>query len=65
MRLSASLFQMRSHLPEKALEYASKAKDIAIKLDFKSGEAYAYKWLAIIYNYKGNYYEALVNSNNR
>jgi two-component system NtrC family sensor kinase len=49
--------------PGKALEYASNARDIATKIDFKSGEAYAYKWLGIVYNYKGNYYEALVNSN--
>ena len=49
--------------PDKALAYAGKAKDLATKLDFKRGEAYAYKWLGIINNYKGNYYEALVNSN--
>ncbi|TKK69332.1 DUF2225 domain-containing protein [Ilyomonas limi] len=49
--------------PGKALEYANKAKDLAIKLNFKSGEAYAYKWLGIIENYQGNYYEALVHSN--
>ncbi len=48
---------------DKALEYANHARDIATKIDFKRGEAYAYKWLGLINNYKGNYYEALVNSN--
>src|SRR4051812_42120293 len=46
--------------PDKALDYAANAKDLAIKIDFKSGEAYACKWLGIIYNNKGNYFQALV-----
>jgi signal transduction histidine kinase len=49
--------------PDKGIEYADKAKDLAHKIGFKSGEAYAYKWLGIINDNKGNYYEALVNSN--
>ena len=49
--------------PDKALEFANKAKDLAVKTGFRSGEGYAYKWLGIINNNKGNYYEALVNSN--
>lgn len=49
--------------PDKALQFANHAKDIAVKIKFISGEAYAYKWLGIINNYKGNYYEALINSN--
>ena len=49
--------------PDKGIEYADKAKNLALKIGFKSGEAYAYKWLGIINNYQGNYYDALVNSN--
>lgn len=49
--------------PDKSLEYAEKAREIASKINFKSGEAYAYKWLGIVNNYKGNYYEALLTSN--
>ncbi len=49
--------------PDKSLEYAEKARDIASKINFKSGEAYAYKWLGIVSNYKGKYYDALLNSN--
>ena len=49
--------------PNKSLEYAEKAREIAAKINFKSGEAYAYKWLGIVNNYQGNYYDALLNSN--
>lgn len=49
--------------PDKSLEYAEKAREIASKINFRSGEAYAYKWLGIVNNYKGNYYDALLNSN--
>lgn len=49
--------------PDKSLEYAEKAREIASKINFKNGEAYAYKWLGIVSNYKGNYYDALLNSN--
>lgn len=49
--------------PDKSLEYAAKARDVASKIKFKSGEAYAYKWLGIVSYYKGSYYEALLNSN--
>lgn len=49
--------------PDKSLEYATKARDIASKINFKKGEAYSYKWLGIVNNYKGNYYDALLNSN--
>jgi len=48
---------------DKALEFANKAETLAIKINFLSGEAYAYKWLGIINYRKGNYYEALVKSN--
>ena len=51
-------------LPDKTLEFANKARDLAVKINFKHGEAYAYKWIGIANNYKGNYYQALVNSNN-
>ena len=50
-------------LPDSGIAFANKAKDVAFKIGFRSGEAYAYKWLGIINNFKGNYYDALVNSN--
>jgi two-component system, NtrC family, sensor kinase len=50
-------------LPDSGIAYANRAKDIAFKIGFKTGEAYGYKWLGIINNYKGDYYNALVNSN--
>jgi two-component system NtrC family sensor kinase len=49
--------------PDKALDYANRARDLATKIDFKSGEAYAYKWLGIINNNKSNFFQALVNFN--
>ena len=48
---------------DKGLEFADSARNLAFKIGFKSGQAYAYKWLAIINMNKGNYYEALINSN--
>ena len=60
--ISLAMYNAQSD-PDKALEYATKARDIATNISFKSGEAYAYKWLGIANNYKGNYYLALVNSN--
>jgi len=49
--------------PDKAKYFANQAKTIAEKINFKTGEAYAYKWLGIINNSQGNYYDALLNSN--
>ncbi|HYJ64735.1 MAG TPA: tetratricopeptide repeat protein [Parafilimonas sp.] len=50
-------------LSDSGIAYANRAKDIAFKIGFKTGEAYGYKWLSIINNNKGDYYNALVNSN--
>ena len=47
----------------KARDFANKAKDLAEKSEYKKGEGYAYKWLGIVSNYQGKYYDALVFSN--
>lgn len=49
--------------PDKAKDFANRANVLAQKINFKTGEAYAYKWLGIIDNLQGNYYDALLNSN--
>ncbi|MCW3093284.1 MAG: tetratricopeptide repeat protein [Ferruginibacter sp.] len=49
--------------PQKAIEYAIKAKELATKVGYKKGLGYAYKWMGIINNYKGKYFEALDYSN--
>lgn len=47
--------------PEEAINYATTAKDLAQKIDFKSGLAYAYKNIGIAYYVLGNYIAALEN----
>src|SRR5690349_19727360 len=39
-------------LSDSGIAYANRAKDIAFKIGFKTGEAYGYKWLSIINNNK-------------
>ncbi|MEO6546988.1 MAG: tetratricopeptide repeat protein [Ferruginibacter sp.] len=49
--------------PQKAMEYATRAKELATKIGFKKGLGYAYKWMGIINNYQGKYFDALDYSN--
>jgi signal transduction histidine kinase len=50
--------------PDSALRFATEAKELAIKTGSRTGTAFAYKWIGISNNNLGNYYDALVNSNN-
>ena len=47
--------------PQEAINYATTAKDLAQKIDFKSGLAYAYKNIGIAYYVLGKYISALEN----
>ena len=49
--------------PDTAIILATQAKDLAEKLDFLSGKAYAFKYLGNAYFYKGQYIETLENWN--
>jgi two-component system NtrC family sensor kinase len=49
--------------PDKAIEYATQALNIATKINFQRGLGYSYKWLGIVSNFRGKYYDALVYSN--
>lgn len=55
--LSKSLYNTQ---PEKAIEYAQQAKDLAIKLDRKVVVGYALKNIGLAYYVQGNYAEVLV-----
>jgi adenylate cyclase len=48
-----------SNAPEKAIEYAQQAKQLAEQLNFQKGLAYAYKNIGIGYYWQGNYVEAI------
>ena len=45
--------------PEKAISLAIQARDMATKINFLTGKAYALKNIGLGHNYKGNYLEAL------
>jgi class 3 adenylate cyclase len=47
--------------PEEAINYATTAKDLAQKTDFKRGLAYAYKNIGIAYYMLGNYISSIEN----
>jgi tetratricopeptide (TPR) repeat protein len=49
--------------PDKATEFATQAMDISTKINFQKGLGYSFKWLGIISNSRGKYYDALVYSN--
>lgn len=49
--------------PDKAINYAQNAIDLSVKIGYKKGEGYGYKWLGLANKYKGRYFEALKNSN--
>ncbi|MFC0775972.1 adenylate/guanylate cyclase domain-containing protein [Terrimonas alba] len=51
----------RSTDPDKSLELALQAKELAEKVDFKKGEAYAYKNIGLAYLVQSKYIEALQN----
>ncbi len=46
---------------EMAIKYGSDARDLAEKLDYRSGLAYAYKCIGMGYYFQGDYIGALVN----
>jgi two-component system NtrC family sensor kinase len=45
--------------PQKAFDYASKAKDLASAIGYKKGVGYSYKWMGIINYNQGKYFDAL------
>lgn len=47
--------------PDNAINYATSAKDIAQKINYKEGIAYAYKNIGIAYYMQANYIESLSN----
>jgi adenylate cyclase len=51
----------RNNDPQKSLSLATEAKDLAEKIDFQKGAAYAYKNIGLAYLVQGNYVEALQN----
>src|SRR6187549_1461687 len=48
-----------SDSPQKTIEIATRAKQLAETLDFKKGEAYALKNIGVAYYFQGKYLEAL------
>ena len=58
--LSLAAIHYRSD-PGEALHYGEQAKELAQKIDFKSGVAYAYKSIGMGFYFQGNYIEALLN----
>lgn len=52
-----------SENPDKSIEYAKNAIDLSVKIEYKSGEGYGYKWLGLANKYKGKYFDALTYSN--
>lgn len=47
--------------PQEAISYATDAKDLAQKIDYKKGLAYSYKNIGIVYYMQANYVESLGN----
>ena len=47
--------------PQETINYATTARDLAQKIDFKSGLAYAYKYIGIAYYTLGNYVGSIEN----
>lgn len=47
--------------PDKAIQYGTEAKSLSEVLDYRKGQAYAYKSIGMGYYFKSNYIEALVN----
>lgn len=58
LSLSEKLYQST---PLDAMEYSVEAKALAQKLSFASGEAYAYKFIGLVYYFQGEYLEATTN----
>ncbi len=51
--------ELRINEPQRATDYATQALDLAEKIDFKKGMAYAYQTFGSMNYYQGNYLEAL------
>lgn len=47
--------------PQEAISYATDARDLAQKIDYKKGLAYSYKNIGIVYYMQANYVESLGN----
>src|SRR6478672_5745683 len=47
--------------PSIAIRYANEAKNLAEKINYARGLAYAYKGLGLVYNFQGKYLEAIEN----
>jgi serine phosphatase RsbU (regulator of sigma subunit)/Tfp pilus assembly protein PilF len=58
LSLSAKLY---STSPLEAMQYSSEAKLLASQLKYRSGEAYAYKYIGLISFFEGTYVEAVRN----
>jgi class 3 adenylate cyclase len=61
--LSLASYYYRSE-PGLAIQYVTEARELAERLDYRTGIAYAYKGIGMAYYVQGNYIEALVNWKN-